>query len=82
MGRSDAVVPSPGVPDHHPVFAAAAAASVPVLSEFDLAARWDDRPHVAITGTNGKTTVTELDHERCSRRPVAERWRSATPRCR
>ncbi len=56
----DAVVPSPGVPDHHPVFAAAASAGVRLLSEFDLAARWDDRPLVAITGTNGKTTVTEL----------------------
>jgi len=55
-----AVVPSPGVPDHHSVFAAAAEASVPVLSEFDLAAQWDDRPLVAITGTDGKTTVTEL----------------------
>ncbi|MGH9084595.1 MAG: UDP-N-acetylmuramoyl-L-alanine--D-glutamate ligase, partial [Acidimicrobiales bacterium] len=58
--RVDVVVPSPGVPDHHPVFALAARAEVPILSEFDLAARWDDRPHVAITGTNGKTTVTEL----------------------
>ena len=37
----------------------AAAAGVPVLSEFDLAARWDDRPIVAITGTDGKTTVTD-----------------------
>jgi UDP-N-acetylmuramoylalanine--D-glutamate ligase len=57
---SQAVLPSPGVPDHHPVFAAARAAGVPVLSEFDLATRWDDRPFVAITGTDGKTTVTEL----------------------
>ena len=55
-----AVVPSPGIPDHHPVFEAARRASVPVLSEFDLATRWDDRPVVAITGTDGKTTVTEL----------------------
>lgn len=54
------VLPSPGLPDHHPVFAAAAAASVPVLSEFDLARFWDDRPVVAITGTNGKTTVVTL----------------------
>ena len=58
--RVDAVLPSPGVPDHHPLFALAAAAGVPLLSEFDLAARWDDRPIVAITGTDGKTTVTEL----------------------
>ena len=60
VAKADAVVPSPGVPDRHPVFAAAEAVGVPVLSEFDLAARWDRRPLVAITGTNGKTTVTEL----------------------
>jgi UDP-N-acetylmuramoylalanine--D-glutamate ligase len=42
------------------VFAAARAASVPVLSEFDLAAEWDDRPLLAVTGTDGKTTVTTL----------------------
>ena len=54
------VLPSPGVPDRHPVFAAARAGGVPVRSEFDLAAEWDDRPIAAITGTNGKTTVTTL----------------------
>lgn len=58
-GRT-AVLPSPGLPDHHPAFAAAREASVPVLSEFDLARFWDDRPVVAITGTNGKTTVVTL----------------------
>ena len=31
-----------------------------MLSEFDLADAWDDRPVLAITGTNGKTTVTTL----------------------
>ena len=31
-----------------------------MLSELDLASRWDDRPIVAITGTDGKTTVTTL----------------------
>jgi UDP-N-acetylmuramoylalanine--D-glutamate ligase len=56
----DAVVPTPGLPDDHPLFAAAAAARRPVLSELDLAAAWDDRPLVAITGTNGKTTTTML----------------------
>jgi UDP-N-acetylmuramoylalanine--D-glutamate ligase len=60
VGAAGAVIPSPGVPDHHPVFALAAELDVPVLSEFDLAARWDDRPRVAVTGTDGKTTVTEL----------------------
>jgi UDP-N-acetylmuramoylalanine--D-glutamate ligase len=56
----DGVVPSPGVPERHPVFAAARAAGVPVRSEFDLAAAWDHRPVAMITGTNGKTTVTTL----------------------
>lgn len=54
------VIPSPGVPDHHPVFVLARERGVPVLSELDLAANWDQRPCVAITGTDGKTTVTTL----------------------
>ena len=58
--RVDVVVPSPGVPRHHSVFRLADEMEVPVVSELDLAARWDNRPIVAITGTNGKTTVTTL----------------------
>ena len=57
---SAAVLPAPGLPARHPVFGLAAEAGVPVLSEFDLAARWDDRPVLAVTGTDGKTTVTTL----------------------
>lgn len=60
LGAVDAVIPAPGLPESHPVFAAAARSDRPILSEFDLAAAWDDRPWVAITGTNGKTTVTTL----------------------
>ncbi|NNE72084.1 MAG: UDP-N-acetylmuramoyl-L-alanine--D-glutamate ligase [Acidimicrobiales bacterium] len=55
-----AVVPSPGVPHSHPCFALADASSVPVISEFDLAQLWDHRPLLAITGTDGKTTVTTM----------------------
>jgi UDP-N-acetylmuramoylalanine--D-glutamate ligase len=60
------VVPSPGVPVSHPVFRAAADAGVPVYSEIELAWRrlvapgHQPRRLVAITGTNGKTTVTTL----------------------
>ncbi len=58
------VVPSPGVPVSHPVYAAAARAGVPVISEIELASEVASaRPGtqlVAITGTNGKTTVTTL----------------------
>ena len=60
VGDVDVVVPSPGVPQHHPVFRLAAAAGVPVRSEVELASRWSRRRMVAVTGTNGKTTVTAL----------------------
>ena len=56
----DLVVPSPGVPPRHPVFAIARDRGVSVLGEVELASRWADKPIVAITGTNGKTTVTGL----------------------
>ena len=57
---SRALFPTPGLPDRHPAMAVAAASGTPVLSEFDLARQWDDRPIVAVTGTNGKTTVTTM----------------------
>ena len=60
VGAVDVVLPSPGVPIEHPIIAAAQAAGVAVWSEFELAASWDERPIVAVTGTNGKTTVTEM----------------------
>jgi UDP-N-acetylmuramoylalanine--D-glutamate ligase len=57
---ADLVVPSPGVPPHHPVFAIARDRDVPVVGEVELASRWTSKPLVAVTGTNGKTTVTGL----------------------
>lgn len=54
------VVPSPLVRPTHPVVAAAHAVGVPVRSEIDLAGERARVPVVAVTGTNGKTTVTTL----------------------
>ena len=59
-GAADLVVPSPLVRLDHGALTAARAASVPVRSEIDLAAERTDAPVVAVTGTNGKTTVTTL----------------------
>jgi UDP-N-acetylmuramoylalanine--D-glutamate ligase len=59
----DVVVPSPGVPAHHAVFAVARDAGIEVLGEVELASRWTSVPIVAVTGTNGKTTVTTLIRE-------------------
>jgi UDP-N-acetylmuramoylalanine--D-glutamate ligase len=58
--RADLVVPSPGVPAAHPVYRLARASGVPVRGEVELAFRWSICPLVAVTGTNGKTTVTTL----------------------
>jgi len=60
LAGSTAVLPAPGLPDHHPIFVAAERAGVEIRSEFDLAAAWDDRPAVAVTGTDGKTSVVTL----------------------
>ncbi len=57
LPRLDGVVLSPGVTVERAV---AAAPGVPVLSELELAARFFKGRTVAITGTNGKTTTTEL----------------------
>ncbi len=55
-----AFLPSPGVPESHPAFGLARAHRVPTISEFDMARWWDDRPIAAVTGTDGKTSVTLL----------------------
>lgn len=60
VAEADVVLPTPGLPEDHAVFAVAAAHGVPIRSELDLAAEWDQRPFLAVTGTNGKTTVVHL----------------------
>lgn len=57
---AELVVRSPGVPDDHAVLRSARDRGLPVWSEVELAFRFLDNPVVGITGTNGKTTTTEL----------------------
>jgi UDP-N-acetylmuramoylalanine--D-glutamate ligase len=54
------VAPNPGIGPHHPIFALAAELGVRVAGEIELAFERTDVPIVAVTGTNGKTTVTTL----------------------
>ena len=57
---ADWIVLSPGVPHTLSVLERAARAGIPVIGEIELASRFVDEPIVAITGTNGKSTVTRL----------------------
>ena len=52
----DLVVVSPGIPLSLPVFDAARARALPVISEIELAARLIPGPLVGITGTNRKSS--------------------------
>jgi UDP-N-acetylmuramoylalanine--D-glutamate ligase len=54
------VIKSPGVPESAEVIAEAARRGVAVIGELELGWRMFEAPVVAITGTNGKTTTTEL----------------------
>lgn len=56
----DRIVLSPGVPQSHPSIQRATAAGVPVVGDIELFARAAKAPVVAITGSNGKSTVTTL----------------------
>jgi len=56
----DVVVPSPGVPRDARPLRAALARGIPIRSEIELAYGLLRCPVVAITGTNGKSTVTSL----------------------
>lgn len=54
------VVFSPGFPPEHPWLARARAANSVLLTELDFASLFWRGPVVAVTGTNGKTTLTEF----------------------
>ena len=57
---ADLVVLSPGVPHTIDPVLRAADRGIPVIGEIELASRFITEPMVAVTGTNGKTTVTLL----------------------
>lgn len=63
VGSCDYVLPTPGLADSHKLFdpkATKGNVRDKLLSELDVFAAHDPRPYVAITGTNGKTTVAYL----------------------
>jgi UDP-N-acetylmuramoylalanine--D-glutamate ligase len=60
LDTADLIVVSPGVPHTIAPLEAARSKGVSVIGEVELAACFITRPIVAVTGTNGKTTTTEL----------------------
>jgi len=60
LEHARAVVKSPGVPSEAPVIAEARQRGIPVLGEVEFAWRLIPNEFIAVTGTNGKTTTTEL----------------------
>ncbi len=56
----DMVILSPGVPHTLPALEKARMKHIPVIGEIELAGRFIKTPIIAVTGTNGKSTVTVL----------------------
>ncbi len=60
LGRADQVVVSPGVATDIPFIHRAREMGLPILGDIELFARAVDAPVVAVTGSNGKSTVATL----------------------
>jgi UDP-N-acetylmuramoylalanine--D-glutamate ligase len=56
----DTIVVSPGINDDHPIIQLAIQRNIQILSDIDLFVRSTKKDFIAITGSNGKSTVTEL----------------------
>ncbi|MEX0598661.1 MAG: Mur ligase family protein, partial [Candidatus Paceibacterota bacterium] len=63
LGRilsANEIIKSPGIPDTIDVIQKAISKGIPIISEIEFASRYTKATHIAITGTNGKTTTTLL----------------------
>jgi UDP-N-acetylmuramoylalanine--D-glutamate ligase len=59
------IIVSPGVPDSHPLLKKARKKKIEILSDIELFSREATKPFVAVTGSNGKSTVTTLLYQMC-----------------
>ncbi|MCX7822171.1 MAG: UDP-N-acetylmuramoyl-L-alanine--D-glutamate ligase [Syntrophobacterales bacterium] len=60
LSQFDEVIVSPGVPLEAPILEKARIYGIPIVGELEWAWRYVNSPVIAVTGTNGKTTTTEL----------------------
>lgn len=68
----DLAVISPGVPDHADIIKYYRETGIPVYSEIEAASWFNKSPIIAVTGSNGKTTVTSW---------MAHTWHTAGRSC-
>ena len=61
----DRIVASPGIPDSHPLLREARGKNLEIISDIELFARDAEKPFIAVTGSNGKSTVTTLLYYMC-----------------
>jgi UDP-N-acetylmuramoylalanine--D-glutamate ligase len=59
------IITSPGIADSHPLLKKARSMHVEVVSDIELFAREAKAPFIAVTGSNGKSTVTTLLYYMC-----------------
>ncbi|MGI5308322.1 UDP-N-acetylmuramoyl-L-alanine--D-glutamate ligase [Rheinheimera sp. WS51] len=60
LAKMDMIVLSPGLAPSHPAIRFAVAQGVELVGDVELFARFCQKPIIAITGSNGKSTVTKL----------------------
>ena len=59
------IIVSPGIPDKYPLLVDARSKDIEIISDIELFTQEVSIPFVAITGSNGKSTVTTLLNEMC-----------------
>ena len=57
---ADEVIKSPGIPENAPIVTKIRETGIPVISEIEFAGRYANGIKICVTGSNGKTTVTNL----------------------
>ncbi len=60
LSQANEIIISPGLSKQEPALAKALVLGIPIISEIELFSRYVNAPVVAITGSNGKSTVTTL----------------------
>jgi UDP-N-acetylmuramoylalanine--D-glutamate ligase len=62
LSQAQEIILSPGLSVHHPVIAELIREGKSVVGDIELFARLDRAPIIAITGSNGKSTVASMLH--------------------